>query len=91
MRVSFAPLLVRCLAKSKRSWEWPRTNRTYSLLCLFVLVGSCNPIFAPARLGTPMADIETIVIDSDTELEQDTTEEMETESIYQVLPKSNLT
>lgn len=38
-----------------------------------------------------MADIETIVIDSDTELEQDTTEEMETESIYQVLPKSNLT
>lgn len=36
-----------------------------------------------------MADIETIVIDSDTE--QDTVEEMETEIINEILPKSNLT
>lgn len=38
-----------------------------------------------------MADIETIVIDSDTELEHDTAEEMETESINEILPRSNLT
>lgn len=36
-----------------------------------------------------MADIETIVIDSDTE--QDAVEEMETENINEILPKSNLT
>lgn len=45
---------------------------------------------AAHSVQTPMANIEIIVIDSDTEQES-TAEEMETESINEILPKSNLT